>query len=199
VLHTQAFVDTDTSAGLAGMEAVLAVREEYRDVLEVRVVAFPQDGLLRDPGADALCEEALRLGADVVGGILWIEASEADQESHVDWSCSLAAQRGRRVAMLTDDTGDPALRTTFMLADSMLRHGLTGRGVACHARATGQYDAATLDRLVRLARRAGLGFVSDPHTGPLHLPVRTFVDQVLPGRSVRTTSRTPTIRSGATT
>ena len=69
VLHVQAFVDVDTTAGLEGMASVLAAREEYRDLVDLQVVAFPQDGLLRDPGAAELCEEAMRLGADVVGGI----------------------------------------------------------------------------------------------------------------------------------
>ena len=86
------------------------------------------------------------------------------------------AELARRVAMLTDDTGDARLRTTAMLAESMIRHGLGGRGVACHARALGQYDEGALDALIRVAHEAGLGFVSDQHTGPLHLPVRRFVD-----------------------
>jgi cytosine deaminase len=179
-LHLQAFVDVDTTGGLEGMAAVLAAREEYRQVLDIRVVAFPQDGLLRDDGAAALCEEALTMGADVVGGIPWIEHTDADARRHVEWACGLAARTGRRVAMLVDDAGDPGLRTTEMLAEAMLRHGLVGRGVACHARAVGQYPRPTMLRLAGLARRAGLGFVTDPHTGPLHLPVREFLGQGIP-------------------
>lgn len=180
VLHVQAFVDVDTTAGLEGMEAVLAVREEYRGLVDLQVVAFPQDGLLRDDGAAALCEEALGLGADVVGGIPWIEASDRDALRHVEWACALAARTGTRVAMLVDDAGDPSLRTTAMLAEAMLDHGLHGRGVACHGRAIGTYPLPSVIRLVDLARAAGLGFVSDPHTGPLHLPVRRFLDDGLP-------------------
>jgi len=180
VLHMLAFVDVDTTAGLIGMESVLAVREEYRDVIELQVVAFPQDGLLKDPGAAELCEEALRLGADVVGGIPWIERSDRDAQAHVDWACRLAAETGRRVAMLVDDAGDPTLRTTQMLAESMIEHGLEGRGVACHARAVGQYELPSVLRLAELARAAGLGFVTDPHTGPLHLPVREFLAEAVP-------------------
>lgn len=178
--HVLAFVDVDTTAGLTGMEAVLAVREEYRARVDLQVVAFPQDGLIRDEGAAELCEEALRMGADVVGGIPWIEHTDADSYAHVDWACSLAAAQGKRVAMLVDDAGDPSLRTTGMLAEAMIRHGLAGRGVACHARALGLYPEPTLLRLVGLARKAGLGFVSDPHTGPLHLPVRRFIAEGLP-------------------
>ncbi|WP_233492600.1 amidohydrolase family protein [Blastococcus sp. TF02A-30] len=171
VLTVQAFADVDTAAGLVGVQAVLAAREEFRGRVDVSVVAFPQDGVLRDPGSAELVEQALDLGADVVGGIPWIEESVADQEAHVEWACALAARTGRRVAMLTDDSPDPSLATTAMLAEAMLRHGLTGRGVACHARALGHYDRARQDEVLDLARRSGLGLVSDPHTGSVALPV----------------------------
>ncbi len=180
VLHVQAFVDVDTTAGLEGMASVLEAREEYRDLVDLQVVAFPQDGLLRDPGAAELCEEAVRLGADVVGGIPWIELTDRDAREHVAWACRLAAATGSRVAMLTDDAGDPALRTTAMLAEAMIEHELQGRGVACHARALATYPTPSVVRLADLARAAGLGFVSDPHTGPLHLPVREFLEDDLP-------------------
>lgn len=176
VLHVQAFADVDTAAGLTGVRAVLAAREEFRGRVDVTVVAFPQDGVLRDPGAAELVEEALVLGADVVGGIPWIEATPADQEAHVEWACALAARLGRRVAMLTDDTPDPASDTTRMLAEAMRRHGLEGRGVACHARALGSYDPDRQTAVLDLARAVGLGLVSDPHTGSAALPVERAVD-----------------------
>jgi cytosine/creatinine deaminase len=171
VLHVQAFADVDTAAGLVGFEAVRQAREEFRGVVDVAVVAFPQDGVLRDPGAAALVEEALAQGADVVGGIPWIEESGADQAAHVEWACALAERLGRRVAMLTDDAPDPRYATTTMLAEAMLRHGLVGRGVACHARALGHYPDDRLAAVLDLARTAGLGLVSDPHTGSVALPV----------------------------
>jgi len=179
-LHVLAFVDVDTTGQLEGLRAVLAARAEVHDIVDVQVVAFPQDGLLRDPGAAELCEEALREGADVVGGIPWIEYSDADALEHVEWACSLAARTNRRVAMLVDDAGDASLRTTEMLAAAMLRHNLVGRGVACHARATGLYPQPTLLRLMGLAKQAGLSFVANPHTGPVALPVQQFDRAGLP-------------------
>jgi cytosine deaminase len=173
-LHIQAFADVDTTGRLEGVRAVLQAREEFKDVLDVHVVAFPQEGVLRDPGAAALCEQALEAGADVVGGIPWIEYSDRDARAHIEWACELAARLGRRVAMLVDDAGDPSLTTSAMLAEAMLQHGLVGRGVACHARAVGSYAEPGQRRLAGLARQAGLGFVSDPHTGPAHLPVDLF-------------------------
>jgi cytosine/creatinine deaminase len=171
VLTVQAFADVDTAAGLVGVQAVMAAREEFRGRVDVSVVAFPQDGVLRDPGAAELVEAAMAAGADVVGGIPWIEAAPADQEAHVEWACALAARLGRWVAMLTDDTADPSSDTTRMLAEAMRRHGLQGRGVACHARAVGHYEPARQTALLELARDVGLGLVSDPHTGSVALPV----------------------------
>lgn len=179
VLNIQAFVDVDTTAKLEGLRAVLAVRDEFKDVLDIQIVAFPQDGLLRDAGAAKLCEEALDLGADVVGGIPWIEHTDADALEHIKWACTQAKERGLRVAMLVDDAGDPLLRTTEMLAEQMIAHDLIGHGTACHARAVGTYEMPSVLRLARLASEAGMGFISDPHTGPLHLPVEELIAEGL--------------------
>jgi cytosine/creatinine deaminase len=179
-LHMQAFVDVDTTGGLEGLHGVLAARERFRDVLDVQIVAFPQDGVVRDPGAAELVDEAMHLGADIVGGIPWIEHSDRDAQRHVDWACGLAARSGTRVAMLVDDAGDPALRTTEMLALAMLDHDLLGRGVACHARAVGTWERPSQLRLAGLAMRAGLSFVSDPQTGPLRLPIELFDEAGVP-------------------
>ncbi len=175
VRHVLAFADVDSRAQLKAVKPLLRLRDEFRGVVDLQVVAFPQEGLLRDPGAEDLVREAVELGADVVGGIPWLEASDREAREHVDRMCALAAEHGKRVAMLVDDTGDPTLHTTAMLAEAMLEHGLTGRGVANHARAVGLYPAAAVLRLAELAGRAGLGFVSDPHTGPLHFPVRQYI------------------------
>ena len=169
VTHAQAFADVDTAAGLEAVKALLRLRDELVDVVRLDVVAFPQDGLLRDPGAEDLVRQAMDLGADVVGGIPWIEYDDEAAHQHVDRMCRLAAERGTRVAMVVDDAGDPGLHTTGMLARAAIDHGLHGRVVACHARAIGSYPEPAFRRLLGLAREAGMGFVSDPHTGPLNL------------------------------
>jgi cytosine/creatinine deaminase len=170
VRHMLAFADVDTRAQLQGIRPLLKLRDEFRGVVDLQVVAFPQDGLLRDPGAEDLIRDAVELGADVVGGIPWIEYTDDDAREHVRRMCALAAEHGRKVAMLVDDAGDPALRTTEMLATELIRHDLVGRGIANHARAVGAYAEPSVRRLAGLARKAGLGFVSDPHTGPIRMP-----------------------------
>ena len=180
VRHLLAFADVDTRAELRGIRPLLRLRDEFRGIIDLQVVAFPQDGLLRDPGAEELVRTAVELGADVVGGIPWIEHSDEDAREHVRRMCALAAEQGRKVAMLVDDAGDPALRTTEMLATEMIRHGLIGRGIANHARAVGTYAEPSVRRLAGLARRARLGFVTDPHTGPVRLPAFAMADLGVP-------------------
>src|SRR4029453_16893883 len=148
VRHILAFADVDTKARLAGIRPLLRLREEFRGVVDLHVVAFPQDGLLRDDGAEDLIRQAVDLGADVVGGIPWLETTDTDAREHVRRMCALAAEAGRRVAMLVDDAGDPSLRTTQMLAEEMIAHDLVGRGIANHARAVGLYPQPSLLRLI---------------------------------------------------
>jgi len=177
VLHIQAFVDTDTKARLEGIKGVMRVRDELKKILRIEIVAFPQDGLLRDPGAESFVNEAMALGADRVGGIPWIENTDANAEEHIRRMLELAKKHDARVAMLTDDAGDANLRTTAMLATGALAHGLEGRITSCHARAMALYPEPTFLRLAALAKQAGMGFITDPHTGPLHLRALDLFDQ----------------------
>ena len=84
VSHVHASADTDTRGRLEGVKALLRLREEWRGVVDVRVVAFPQEGVLRDPGAEDYVRQALEMDADVVGGIPWIEHTDRDAQEHVD-------------------------------------------------------------------------------------------------------------------
>jgi cytosine/creatinine deaminase len=169
VTKVLAFADTDTRARLEGVTGVLAARDELREVMDIRVVAFPQDGVVCDPGAADFVRQGLELGADVVGGIPWIERNGADQQAHIDAMLALATEFDRDVAMLTDDAGDPALRTTEMLARAAVRQGWEGRVVVCHARAMSAWPDDYFRGLLPLLRDAGVRFVTDPHTGALHL------------------------------
>jgi cytosine deaminase len=92
--HLRAFADTDTKARLEGVKALLRAKEEFKEALDIQVVAFPQDGVVRDPGAEEYIRKALELGADVVGGIPWIEYTDEDAQEHIDRMFKLA--RGSR-------------------------------------------------------------------------------------------------------
>ena len=176
VLYHRAFADTDTSAELAGIDPLLDLREEFAGTVDLQVVAFPQDGVVRDPGAADLVEEAMEAGADVVGAIPWIEYTEADQAEHVDRMFDIAVEHDSDVAMLTDDAGDPGLRTTERLAVRAIEEGWEGRVTACHARAMELYPEPYFQKLVGLLERAEMDVVTDPQTGPLHVPVDDLLD-----------------------
>jgi cytosine deaminase len=170
--HIRAFADTDTKARLEGVKALIKAREEFKDVVEIQVVAFPQDGIVRDPGAEGYVEQALELGADVVGGIPWIEYTDDDSRRHIDLMFRLAKRYDKDISMLIDDAGDPGLRTLEMLATKTIEENWEGRVVVHHARAMALYPEPYFRKIVALLKRAKIGVVSDPQTGPLHARVR---------------------------
>jgi cytosine deaminase len=110
-LHIRSFADIDSKARLEGVRALIRVRDEFRGILDIQVVAFAQDGIVRQPGTSDLMRESLKLGADVVGGIPWIEFSNVDAAAHVKVCFDLAEEFNKDVSMLLDDAGDPGLRT----------------------------------------------------------------------------------------
>jgi len=169
--HIRAFADTDTKAKLEGVKALIRAREEYKGKVDIQVVAFPQDGVVRDPGAEEYIEEALKLGADVVGGIPWIEYTEADEQEHIDRMFALAKKYDKDVSMLIDDAGDPTLRTLEMLAVKTIKEGWEGRVTAQHSRAMALYPEPYYRKIEALLKRANIGVVSDPQTGPLYARV----------------------------
>src|SRR6266702_409286 len=83
-LHIRAFADVDTKARLEGVKALLAIRGEFRGIVDIQVVAFAQDGIVREPGASELMRDAMAMGADVVGGIPWIEPTAEDVQTHIE-------------------------------------------------------------------------------------------------------------------
>lgn len=170
--HIRALADVDSKAGTRGVEVLVALREEFAGLVDLQVVAFAQDGIVREPGTDELLRRSMELGADVVGGIPWIEYTEADMAAHVQIVFDIAVANDAPVSMLLDDAGDPGLRTLEMMATEAIERGWIGRALAHHARAMQLYPDPYFGRLVSLLAKAGVAVVSDPHTGPLHARVR---------------------------
>src|SRR6266571_9156712 len=120
-------VDVDTIGGLVPLEGVLAAAQDCADLADVQTIAFPQEGLIRDPGAYDLMEAALVAGADVVGGMPHWEPDEASQREHVRLCFELAQRFDRDLDMHVDETDDGGIRTLEMVADEALRRGFVGR------------------------------------------------------------------------
>src|SRR5271169_3229858 len=117
---------------LLAVEALLEVKRCVKPYLDLQLVAFPQDGYFRSPGAFALLERALDLGVDVVGGIPHFERTMADGASSVRALCEIAAKRGLMVDMHCDETDDPMSRHVETLAAETIRLGLHGRVTGSH-------------------------------------------------------------------
>jgi cytosine deaminase len=175
--HTRAFADVDTKAKLEGVKALIRAREEFRGIAELQVVAFAQDGIVREPGAADLIRQAMDLGADVVGGIPWIEFTVADIEEHIKIVFDIAEAYDKPVSMLVDDAGDPGLRSLETMAIETIKRGWQERSLAHHARAMALYPKPYFQKLAALLKRAQMGVVSDPHTGPLHARVRELREE----------------------
>ena len=175
--HLRAFADTDSKARLEGVKALLRAKEEFKEAVDIQVVAFPQDGVVRDPGAEDYLRHALELGADAVGGIPWIEYTDEDAHEHIDRMFKLAKEYDKDISMLMDDAGDPGLRTLEMLAVKTIKEGWQGRVTAHHARAVALYPEPYFRKIAALLKRARIGMVSDPQTGPLHAKVRDLYDE----------------------
>jgi cytosine deaminase len=171
-LHIRAFADVDTKAKLEGVKALIAVQEEFKGIVDIEIVAFPQDGIAREPGADVLMRQAMDLGANVVGGIPWIESGDEDTKSHIDFCFDLAEEFDADVSMLLDDVGSSDFHTLEMMARTAIQRGRQGRALAHHCRAMALYPDEDIPKLADLLKEADVAVVTNPHTGPLHARVK---------------------------
>jgi cytosine/creatinine deaminase len=176
-LHIRAFADVDSKARLEGVKALMQIRDEFRGIVDIQVVAFAQDGIVREPGAAELMRQAMELGADVVGGIPWIEFTNADAAEHIRTCFDLAQEFDKDVSMLLDDASDASLRTLEMMAVEAIKRGRQGRALAHHCRAMSLYPMPYVQRLCRLLKVARVPLITDPHTGPLHARVKEMLSE----------------------
>ncbi|SPA42940.1 cytosine deaminase [Cupriavidus taiwanensis] len=147
---------------LLAVEALLHVRERVRPYLDLQLVAFPQDGVLRAPGALASLKRALELGVDVVGGIPHFERTMAQGAESVRLLCELAAERGLRVDMHCDESDDPLSRHIETLASETVRLGLQGRVAGSHLTSMHSMDNYYVSKLIPLMREAGVAAIANP-------------------------------------
>src|SRR6266480_6446567 len=159
----RAFADVDTIGKLRPLEGLLALRERWRDVVHIEVVAFPQEGIMRNPGTDLLMEESMQLGADVVGGLPWFEMLDEDARMHIDWCFELAKKFNKDIHMLLDETVNPLSRSLEYLAVKTMREGYQGRVSASHCVALSTYDEAHARKVMELVKEADISIGSNTH------------------------------------
>ncbi|ETK30786.1 cytosine deaminase, partial [Microbispora sp. ATCC PTA-5024] len=170
VLHIRSHVDV-TDPSLVALRALLEVRESVRDVVNLQIVAFPQEGVCSFPDGERLLGEAVRLGVDVVGAIPHYEDTREDGVRSLEIAVALAAEHGLRVDVHCDEIDDEQSRFVEVLATQALRTGLRDRVTASHTTAMGSYNAAYAYKLQRLLLRSGVNLVCNPMVN-LHLQGR---------------------------
>jgi cytosine/creatinine deaminase len=160
-------VDVDTVGGLTPLRGVMQAAREHADLCDIQIVAFPQEGIIRDPGTAELMDAAMSAGGDVVGGMPHWEADDRAAREHIGICMRLAQRCDADVDMHVDETDDPGSRTLEMLIDAMTRDGWQGRVTAGHCCAMAAWPDQYASQVISKAAAAGLNFVTNPATNLL--------------------------------
>src|SRR5919109_4194537 len=147
---------------LLAVDALLEVKKKVKPYLDLQLVAFPQDGVFRSPGAMELLKTALDRGVDVVGGIPHFERTMADGAASVRALCEIAAERGLRVDMHCDETDDPLSRHIETLAYETQRLRLGGRVAGSHLTSMHSMDNYYVSKLLPLVQEAEVAAIANP-------------------------------------
>jgi cytosine/creatinine deaminase len=152
---------------LTALRALLELREEVRALVDLELIAFPQDGVLSFPDGEALMREAMRLGCDVVGGIPHYELTREDGIAEIALVFDIAREFGAPLDLHCDETDDDQSRFLEHVAARTLRDGLQGRVAASHVTAMASYNDAYAFKLLQILKRAGVTIVANPLTNIL--------------------------------
>ncbi|MBT2756529.1 cytosine deaminase [Mesobacillus foraminis] len=161
IQHVRTHVDV-TDPELTALKAMLEVKEEMSPFVDLQLVAFPQDGILSFPNGAELLEEALVMGADVVGGIPHYEFTREYGVDSLKIAFALAEKYDRLVDIHCDEIDDEQSRFVEVVAAEALRTGLGSKVTASHTTAMGSYNDAYTFKLFRLLKMSEINFVSNP-------------------------------------
>lgn len=151
-----------TDPSLTAMETMAELREELRDVMDIQIVAFPQEGILSYPNGKQLMRDAVKLGADCVGAIPHFEFTREYSVESLNFAMELAAENDLLVDVHCDEIDDEASRGLETLAARALEMQMFDRVTASHTTAMHSYNNAYVLRLMRLLKMSGINFVSNP-------------------------------------
>jgi len=160
-LHVRSHVDV-CDPNLTALRALIELREEVRDICDLQLVAFPQDGIMSFPNGRELMRKAMVLGCDLVGGIPHYEWTRDMGVEDVHYAFALAKEFNRDIDCHCDETDDPLSRFTEVMAADTLEQSWQGRVTASHCTAMHSYDNAYAFKLIRLLARAQVNVVANP-------------------------------------
>jgi cytosine deaminase len=161
VTRIRTHADT-TEPSLTTVEALLELRDRVADLVDLQVVAFPQDGIFTDPTHEDLLREAVEMGVDVIGAIPHNEHTREDGVESVHTVCDLAERHDRPLDLHIDETDDPGSRFTEVLASEALKRDIGDRTTASHTTAMHSYNNAYADKLISLLAESGVSVVTNP-------------------------------------
>ena len=151
-----------TDPSLMAMKTMIRLRDELKDIMEIQIVAFPQEGILSYPNGKELLTEAVDMGADAVGAIPHFEFTREYSVESLNFALKLAADRGKLVDVHCDEIDDEASRGLETVAARALELGLYEKVTASHTTAMHSYNNAYVLRLMRLLKMSRINFVSNP-------------------------------------
>ena len=157
------FCDVGTIGGLRAARGLLLARDKMKKYCRIQVVAFPQEGILRDPGAAELMEEAIKEGCEVVGGLPWYEYTDEEARQHIDTCFAMAMKHDLDIHMLVDDTDDANSRSLEYLARKTMRENFSGRVTASHCGAMAGYNDVYAAKIVDMVASAGITVSVNAH------------------------------------
>ncbi|WP_049933931.1 cytosine deaminase [Halarchaeum acidiphilum] len=160
ITRVRTHADT-TEASLVGVEALCELREEL-DVVDLQVVAFPQDGVFTAPEHEDRLRDAVEMGVDVIGGIPHNEHTREDGVRDVRTAVDLAERHDLPLDLHIDETDDPGSRFTEVLASEALKRGMGERTTASHTTAMHSYPNAYADKVISLLAESGVSVVTNP-------------------------------------
>ena len=162
VQHVRSHVDV-CDPEFRALHALGALREEFAGLVDLQLVAFPQQGIYTSTvDGEGLMRRAVELGADVVGGIPHFELTREDGVRSVEFAFALAAEAGLRIDLHCDETDDDHARFVEVMVAQTIRRGMSGRVTASHTTAMHSYNNAYASRLITNIARAGLHMVTNP-------------------------------------
>lgn len=161
IQHIRTHVDV-TDPELTALKAMIEVKEELAEYVNIQLVAFPQEGILSYPNGQELLEEALKLGADVVGGIPHFEFTREYGVESMKIAFDLAEKYDKLVDIHCDEIDDEQSRFVEVVANEAYQRGYGEKTTASHTTAMGSYNDAYTKKLFRLLKMSNISFVSNP-------------------------------------
>lgn len=161
VQHVRAAVDISDSQ-LTALRVLLGVREKFRDLLDLQIIAFPQDGLVSCPGNQRRLIQAVELGADAVSAVPHLERTREQGIASLEYCFDVAKRHGVKVHIFTDEVDDEHSRFLEVIADLTIKENMQGAVTASHAIALSYYSDAYAAKVISLIKQAELTIVACP-------------------------------------